>query len=58
MMVFAARFIAFLFFLLIGYAASSLIAWSFSVNEWELWLRACFAVWCVFFGFRVITAKG
>lgn len=55
---FFASLIAYLFFVLIGYAASALIAWSFSVNEWELWLRTCFAVWCLFFGFRAVTAKG
>lgn len=54
---FSARLVAYLMFVAIGYAASSLIAWSFSVNEWELWLRACFALWCVFFGFRVATVK-
>lgn len=55
---FFASLIAYLLFVLIGYAASSLIAWSFSVNVWDMWLRIFFATWCVFFGFRVITAKG
>jgi len=54
---FFASLAAYLVFVVIGYSASSLIAWSFSVNEWELWLRACFALWCVFFGFRVATVK-
>lgn len=53
---FLASLVAYLTFVVIGYAASSLIAWSFSVNEWALWLRACFAVWCVFVGFRAIKA--
>lgn len=54
---FFASLMAYLAFVVIGYAASALIAWSFSVNEWDLWLRACFALWCVFFGFRVVTVK-
>lgn len=53
---FLGSLVAYLTFVLIGYAASAMVAWSFSFSEWDLWLRACFALWCVYFGFRVIKA--
>lgn len=54
---FLMRLIAWCIFVLIGYAASSLIALSLSYTEWDVWLRGCFVGWCIFFGCRMIAVE-